>query len=204
MKAFEAFIGRHGSYALPWRSLGLAGIAVALFWLAGPAPEALVYDREALTDGEYWRLVTGHLVHSDTEHVLWDIAALVLLGGLFEQRLGRWLLPVLAGAALAIDCWLYWLLPEVSLYCGLSGVLNGMLAAGLLLMWNDRNDLVVLLVAAGAVSKIVVETANGGALFTDTLWPSLPIVHGVGFAAGLAVVLLRLWSARLELPGQRS
>jgi hypothetical protein len=44
----------------------------------------------------------------------------------------------------------------------------------------------VLLTAAGAVLKIVVEMHAGQALFTQTAWPSVPAAHAVGLLCGLA------------------
>jgi len=80
----------------PWRTLFLTGLALALYLLAGPAPEAWVYDRMAIADGELWRLMTGHLVHADGSHALWDIAALALLGAIASHSANAvaWSLPI--------------------------------------------------------------------------------------------------------------
>ena len=76
-------------------------------------------------------------------------------------------------------------MPALTRYCGLSGLLNSLLAAGLCMLWRETRDPVVLLVAAGAVAKIAFEGLSGQAVFVDIAWPSVPSVHGVGFAAGL-------------------
>ena len=36
-------------------------------------------------------------------------------------------------------------------------------------------------------AKITIEVVAGEALFTHTAWPSVPVVHAVGFMAGLLV-----------------
>lgn len=183
---------RHGSPALPWRTLLLAGLALALYLLAGPAPGALVYDRAAIAQGEWWRLLSGHWVHADGSHAGWDILGLLCLGLLFEPKLGRLLpLALLAGTA-AVDLWLL-TGSGLARYCGLSGILNALLAAGLAAWWRELRSPAIPLVAAGALAKIVVEIGAGEALFTRTLWPSTPIAHGAGFAAGALLVLIRLW-----------
>ncbi len=79
----------------------------------------------------------------------------------------------------------------MSRYCGLSGLLNSLLATGIYVLWRERRDPVVLLVAAGAVAKITFEGLSGQAVFTYVAWPSVPIVHGVGFATGLIMAVLR-------------
>jgi len=78
--------GRHGRITLPWRSLLLGADAVFAYLVLGAAPGAWVFDRVAIAQGEWWRLVTAHWVHSDPAHAGWDVAALLLLGALFEAR----------------------------------------------------------------------------------------------------------------------
>jgi hypothetical protein len=94
--------------------------------------------------------------------------------------------------------------PSLTYYCGLSGILNGLLALGLLRLWRDIRHPLILITGLGAVIKIIWETALGSALLTSTAWPSLPEVHGVGFVCGLlfaAFVLLlkRREAGRLRL-----
>lgn len=185
MKAFLPLTVRRGGTAPPWRTLLLTATALALYLWAGAAPEAWVYDRHAIAQGEWWRLFSGHWVHSDPEHALWDIGALLALGLLFESRL-RWnLFPVLLLATLGVDLWLWYVQPSIVYYCGLSGILNGLLALGLVRWWRDQPHPLVWLTGLGAVLKIVWETAAGTALLTATAWPSVPEVHGVGFVCGL-------------------
>lgn len=72
--------GHHGGITLPWRSILLGAGAVLAYLVLGAAPEDWVFDRVAITQGEWWRLVTGRWVHSDLAHAGWDITALLLLG----------------------------------------------------------------------------------------------------------------------------
>lgn len=181
---------RHGGVAPPWRTLLLVMLALALYLTAGAAPEAWVYDRVAIGQGEWWRLFTGHWVHSDLEHAVWDIGALMVLGLLFEFRL-RWrLFSVLALGTLGVDFWLWCFRPALQFYCGLSGILNGLLALGLLKLWQETRHPLVCLTGLGAVLKIFWEVASGAALLTSTLWPSVPEVHAAGFISGLVVAMV--------------
>jgi rhomboid family GlyGly-CTERM serine protease len=180
----------HGSLALLWRTLLLTGLALGLFLGFGAAPEAWVYDRAAIAQGEWWRLVSGHWVHSDLEHAAWDIGALLVLGLLFESRL-RWrLCSVLVLSSLGVDLWLWCFEPALRFYCGLSGILNGMLALGLLKLWRETRHPLVWLTGLGAIVKILWEIGSGEALFTSTLWPSVPEVHAAGFVSGLLVAMM--------------
>ena len=128
---------RHGTW-LPWRTGLLVVAALMAAAMFGPAPSAWVFDAQLVGQGEWWRLVTGHWVHSDVEHAAWNIAALAVLGALFERRLGNGMLVALAVGTLGVDAWLLTGLSAPDAYCGLSGILNSLLAAGLLALGRER------------------------------------------------------------------
>lgn len=178
---------------VPWLTFCLGLGAAALFALFGPAPEAWLYDRAAIEAGELWRLVTGHMVHSDRVHLAWNLGALLLLGGLAELRLGaRALIGPLVLGVIAIDAWLWWAEPALLRYCGLSGLLNGLFVALALGLWRQSGSRLFLLLAAGDIAKIALEAHLGGALLptTSALWGPVPGAHLVGFGAGLAAALI--------------
>ncbi len=175
---------------LPWRTLLLTALALAGYLVLGAAPEAWVFDRAATAQGGVWRLLTGHWVHSDPQHALWDIAALGLLGVLFEQRL-QWRLPLaLLIGTLGVDAWLWWGAPALQYYCGLSGILNALLALGLVECWRELRHPLVWITGLGAIAKIMLEIYSGQALLTQTAWPSVPEVHAAGFLSGLALAVV--------------
>jgi rhomboid family GlyGly-CTERM serine protease len=190
---------RHGGITLPWRSILLGAGAVVAYLVLGAAPEAWVFDRVAIAQGEWWRLVTAHWVHSDLAHAGWDIAALLLLGAVFEVRL-QWRLPLaLLIGTVGVDAWLWWGDPTLFYYCGLSGILNSLLSVGLLQHWRDLRHPLILLTGVGAAVKILVEINAGQALLTQTAWPSVPTVHAAGFLCGL-VLGWGFWSTRIRPP----
>jgi rhomboid family GlyGly-CTERM serine protease len=194
---------RHGGITLPWRTLFLGAGAIAAYLILGAAPEAWVFDRAAIVQGEWWRLITGHWVHSDLVHASWDIAALLLLGTLFEARL-QWRLPLaLLVATVGVDAWLWWGDPALQYYCGLSGILNSLLIVGLLQLWRDLRHPLIMFTGAGAVVKIIVEINAGQALLTQTAWPSVPMVHAVGFLCGL-VLAWGIWLLNAQISPLRS
>ena len=143
---------RQGGLALPRGTLFLSAAAVTAYLAFGPAPEGWVFDRGAIAQGEWLRLLTGHWIHSGDEHALWNIAALLVAGTVFEARLG-WRLPLaLVLATAGVDAWLWWGEPGLTRYCGLSGILNGLIAAGLYRLWRETRHPVVPLTACGVVS----------------------------------------------------
>ena len=159
---------------MPWMTLLLSGLVAALFAVAGPAPAEWVYDREAIAGGQAWRLLSGHLLHSDLEHLVWNLAGLAVLGTVVEQHFGgKLLLGGLLLGSLLVDLVLWWAMPWLSHYCGLSGVLNTLLVIALAALWQQSPPLSVL-VGAGSLLKILWEMAAGQALLTQTTWAAVP------------------------------
>jgi rhomboid family GlyGly-CTERM serine protease len=111
-------------------ALGLLAVVILLAALGEPARVALRYDRAALGDGEWWRLIGGHLVHLGWRHAILDAAAALVIAGLFGPtfRPARWAW-ILAASLVAVNAGLWWLSPEVGWYVGLSGVLHGAVGA---------------------------------------------------------------------------
>lgn len=176
------------SLTLPWQTLLLAAVALIAYIIPGSAPETWVFDRTAIGEGEIWRLVTGHWVHSDPSHALWNIAALVLLGLLFERCLQSFMLISLFVGTVTVDAWLWWGDSSLAYYCGLSGILNSLLIVGLVRFWQDYKHPLVLFTAMLAVTRIVAEIFIGQGLFTHTAWPSVPAAHAAGFLGGLGLM----------------
>jgi rhomboid family GlyGly-CTERM serine protease len=108
----------------------LAAVIVALGGDDGR--EYLRYDRSAISDGQLWRLVSGHIVHLGLSHLLLNLAGLLLVWYLVGSCLTapQWAL-VLAVSLAGIDAGFWWLEPQLSWYVGLSGALHGLLAAGI-------------------------------------------------------------------------
>jgi rhomboid family GlyGly-CTERM serine protease len=157
----------------------------------GAAQVLLRYDREALAAGQWWRLLTGHLIHLGYEHALLDLAGLALLWALFARAFSAcgWLLIILA-SVIGIDAGL-WLLSSTTLwYVGSSGVLHGVLAAGTCAhLWRREPDRWVL--ALFLVGKLVYEQSQG-ALPLTAGGSVIVDAHLYGAVAGaLAAVLLR-------------
>jgi len=180
---------RHGRPPLPWFALVLSGLCAAVFWLFGPLSEILVYDKEAIAGGELWRLVTGHLVHVNTGHLLLNVAALFPLAWFLERGIGippAKLISMFLISILAIDAWLFVGLPWIDQYVGLSAYLNGLYSLLMLFAWRKSGHKVFLLFLTGDALKIAYEGLTNTSIFTSLPWPPVPTAHAVGFAAGVA------------------
>ena len=86
--------------------LVLAALLVLLAPLLGGAPArtALRYDRPAIAAGQWWRLLSAHLVHLDAHHALLNAFGAALMWALFARDYAarQWLgiLLIFAGIVL--------------------------------------------------------------------------------------------------------
>jgi|SRR5579862_5901415 len=102
--------------------------------LSGEALRALLrYERAGLAAGQWWRLLTAHLVHLDLHHALLNAAGLALMWALFERDYSpRQWLGIVLGSIAAIDAGLWLRDSTVLWYVGSSGTLHAIMAAGTL------------------------------------------------------------------------
>jgi rhomboid family GlyGly-CTERM serine protease len=154
--------------------------------LAGEwARAGLSYQRSALMAGEWWRLLTAHLVHLDLEHALLNMLGLVLMWSLFarDYRPREWLIigvVVVAG----IDAGLWLRDPNVEWYVGASGLLHGVMAAGTLAHLR-RGDMDGWILAVFIVLKLSYEQWSGALPFNESGEPVVVNAHLYGALAGI-------------------
>lgn len=158
----------------------LLGLAATGEWGRG----ALRYERAALADYQWWRLLSAHLVHLGWRHALLNTLGVVLLWSLFARDFSprRWLWIVVLSVA-AIDAGLWFLRPAVQWYLGASGVLHGVLAAGACAMYRRGEGLGAALLLL-LVIKLIYEQQSGSSLFVGDV-PLVADAHLFGTLGGL-------------------
>ncbi|HEY6484318.1 MAG TPA: rhombosortase [Steroidobacteraceae bacterium] len=177
--------------------LGLCGLLL-LPELAGDAARTLMrYDRASIAAGQWWRLLSAHLVHLDLQHAALNTLGLVLMWALFarDYRPVQWL-AILVCAAAAIDVGLWLRDSTVAWYVGSSGVLHGVMAAGTLAHLR-RRDPIGWLLAAFLLGKLAFEQLHGALPFTHNSAGVIVDAHLFGAAGGLI-------AAGLCTPGRRA
>jgi len=187
----------HGTL-VPWVTGTLAALLVVLHVGAAGLFGDLVYDRSAILGGDAWRLLTGHLVHLDWNHLILNVAALLGLGYLIEsdgQHGRRNLLAVLGASIAAIGVALLAFHPATILYAGLSGALNGLFAFVCLLFFARTRSWVWITLLAGGIFKIAWESAFGPAFSATLAWPPEALAHFAGLFGGFAVISANFWKS---------
>lgn len=144
-----------------WLPLWLSLTAIAISLLGEEAAELLRYQRSELQTGEWWRVVSGHFVHLGWSHLWLNLAGLLLVWALVKHAfsaLSWWGLIVFSQIGISLGLW--WWLPQLDWYVGLSGLLHGMLLAGSLqlALRGDREMWLLLLVV---IAKLAWELLQG-------------------------------------------
>jgi rhomboid family GlyGly-CTERM serine protease len=172
--------------------LGFALLAACALLLApelsGDAGRVLLrYDRAGLAAGQWWRLLTAHVVHLDLEHAALNSLGLVLMWALFarDYKPRQWVAIVL-GAVAAIDAGLWLRDSTVSWYVGSSGALHGVMAAGTLAHLR-RRDLDGWILAAFMLAKLGYEQSTGALPFADSGAGVVVDAHLYGALGGLVM-----------------
>ena len=89
------------------------------------------YDRNQLNHFEWWRLITGHFLHTNTSHLLLNLTGLTLLWALHghHYKISRYSIQFLV-LCLGTSIGLYYFAQHMQWYVGLSGVLHGLFVIG--------------------------------------------------------------------------
>lgn len=146
-----------------------------------------------VSNGQYWRLLTANFVHFGWAHTLMNVAALILctLALLSDIPLKKYLLLIIF-CSTAVGLCIFLFNPHYQPYAGLSGVIHGLIIAGLLHTrdYGKWVKIAGLLLVAG---KLIQENLPGyRATELQQLIPADVAVesHLYGAIAGVVFVLL--------------
>lgn len=150
------------------------------------------YQRSAITNGQWWRLFTGHLDHLNWTHLFMNGLCLALMLALFRPlgRPSRTLLLWLI-ACLLISCLMWFFSPKIYWYVGLSGSLYALVVYAL--ATDTSYPLVFRIAALGlTVFKVAMEQFNGNIEFMSALvaGPVAVDAHLYGVIVGILFVLV--------------
>jgi rhomboid family GlyGly-CTERM serine protease len=175
--------------------LGVCALLALPEFFGEPARQALSFDRIALADGQWWRLLTAHFVHLDAEHAFLNGLGVILMWALFARDYSPWRwAAIYSGSALAVSAGLWFFNPELTWYVGASGALHGVMTAGTIAHLR-RRDLDGWILAVFIVVKLAYEQFAGALPFAGN---SNTIVDAHLYGAIGGVVLGLLLKSRRE------
>lgn len=114
-----------------WAFVAICALLVALESLGDEGRLLLRYERALVAQGQWWRLLTGHIVHLGWTHLALNLMGLALMWALFfpDYSVRGWLV-ILSCSLVTIDAAFFFIERDVRWYVGLSGLLHGVMAAG--------------------------------------------------------------------------
>ncbi|WP_339720382.1 rhombosortase [uncultured Paraglaciecola sp.] len=111
--------------------LFIALISIILFLTEPMSSNWLAYDRQQLIDLQWWRLISGHFLHTNGIHLLLNLAGLTLLWALHGHYYPTLqYLFLFFMLCVGTSGGLYLFAPQMYWYVGLSGVLHGLFLIG--------------------------------------------------------------------------
>lgn len=163
-----------------------------------------VYQRQLITEGEIWRLISGHFLHTNGYHLLLNLAALFMLWALH----GRFY-SIKNYSALFLLCsiftsvGIYYFDQTLIQYVGLSGVLHGVFVFGAIMDIHAK-DKTGYLLFLGVWLKIAHEQFYGASTDVSNLIEASVAVnaHLWGALGGLLFSVVYLY-IRLRHPNKK-
>jgi rhomboid family GlyGly-CTERM serine protease len=147
-----------------WLTFLVSLLIVVLALFAEHSEPLLQFDRELIHQGQWWRLVSGNFVHYGLYHLLMNVSALLLCGFVLLRPISIGVYLLLLGlCASAVGIGLYSYTPQFSYYAGLSGVIHGLIIAGLLLSIRIT-PVANMLVLAAVIAKLLHEQSANYAI----------------------------------------
>lgn len=181
-------------------------ISGLLQMLQGMYPDWFLYDRGAIGQGQWWRLLSGHLVHTNMAHLLLNSAGVIALWFVFGHSvlLGarhatlKYLgLVALLSVLISFGLWLWF--PDVTYYYGLSGALHGLFCFGAVSDLSQRRWSGALLLM-GCALKVAWEWVAGPSAATGALIEAEVAIssHLLGSILG-TLLAAALWMRRVRV-----
>lgn len=113
-----------------WLSISISLVVLTFLLLEPHSSNWLQYQREEVSTGQVWRLITANLVHLSPQHTFMNLASLWLITLIFRPLLSitdwvLWFLLLYFFNILGLHLWL----AHLDQYVGMSGALYGLIAA---------------------------------------------------------------------------
>ena len=187
-----------------WGMLVFVLLLVILHFLPDSVRTVLEYHRAQ--PEQIWRVLTGHLLHSNHWHLVMNLGALLLMLMLHQlyYSLNSFALLLLCGCV-GISALLYQFSPDIKIYVGLSGWLHCFITVGALLDIKHKTQS-GWLILLGVIAKVAYEQWQGpDAELAALIDANVAIdAHVYGVICGLLLGFVFVISAKpLENQAQR-
>ncbi|MCJ2375605.1 rhombosortase [Vibrio sp. ZSDZ34] len=144
----------------------------------------LVWDKTAINSGQWWRILTGNFSHTNSVHLIMNLAALWILVWIFRPRPNHFVFLLIFISSIIGLCLLS---SSLGWYLGLSGALHGLFSYWALNeALRGRRTSWALVVAV--IAKVAWEGVYGASEVTAQMIDASVATeaHFIGTIAGLA------------------
>ncbi len=150
----------------------------------------LVFYRDNINTGQWWRVISGNFIHSNYPHLFMNLAGLWIFGFLFIDSLPlKTFLTSILLLSLSVGFGLYFFDLNLQKYYGFSGVLYGLFLVGAATAIFKKDYLTGIAVAIVIIAKIIWDLINGGSTASADLIGIPVAVHAHLYGALGAIVI---------------
>lgn len=176
----------HSSHVL-WLMIFVVSLVLQINWV-----DDWRFNRALVEQGDVWLLFSGHIVHLNWSHWALNMAGLSIVAFFFSSHASvkQWLTVIIVSACM-INIGLWWWMPEIRSYVGLSGVLHGLFLYGALreIRFYPTSGYVLTCVL---IAKLVWEFFNGALPGSEDMTGGrvLTEAHLLGAIGGILVWMM--------------
>jgi len=178
---------------LNWLFLGL--LCLIIYIASANNITAIDYNRELIINGEYWRLLSGNFNHTNIYHLLLNLTALAVIGGLHYRYYNSVVFTsLILLLSIGVGVGILWLSPSTHLYVGLSGILHGMIIVGAIIDVTKKYYSGYVLII-GTIIKVINEQLFNSPVEMSQLIEAkvLTEAHLYGLVTGLIIAPLYVY-----------
>ncbi|RVU83474.1 rhombosortase [Leucothrix sargassi] len=152
-----------------------------------------IYTRDALDMGQWWRIITGQLVHTNWAHYLLNVSSLWLLALLFYNTLNAKTFTIsLLLLVVSIGSCVHFFVPSIHWYAGLSGAIYGIYVVAAYEAIKQKDYLMGVGVGVLIIGKVIADHFMGPVNDTSGLIGARVVTEAHDFGVMSALVLIAL------------
>jgi rhomboid family GlyGly-CTERM serine protease len=166
--------------------------------------DTLVFKRDNINLGEWWRLLSGNFVHTNYPHLALNISGLLICGFLFFDYISpRKFLASLIFLCVCVGLGIYYFSPALMWYAGISGALYGLFIVGGFFAIIHKDFVTGIPLVVLIPIKIIWDLYHGGNQSSAELIgaPVATEAHLYGmigaFIIGLFILISRNWQRQI-------
>jgi len=177
-------------------------LAMSLLLIIGQLLQSeIVFDRNAIQSGQWWKAISGNFTHSNIPHLLLNLSGLCLLMLLFIDSLNTktFILSTIF-LSIIVGLGLFYFTPELNRYYGFSGILYGLYFVAAICAILDNDRFTGISVAVLIAGKILWDYITGGNQSSAELIgvPVANDAHLYGFIGAVLISVFLLLDWRLK------